>query len=89
MTSVWDGEGTVEMTGAGMAGGPTALDAESGAEVCRGDRSGVRRSMRLRLFAQSTNGLCWCNQLNPRTAEISELSGVTRKLTGITVPGAK
>jgi len=37
----------------------------------------------MRLVAQLTNGLCWCNQLIPKTAETSGSNGVTRKVTGI------
>jgi len=47
----------------------------------------VQKSMRL--FAQSTNRLYWHNQHNPITAEISGSRGVTRKLTGRILPGAK
>jgi hypothetical protein len=72
----------VEATGGGRA----TVEDESGVGGCGIDKSGVRKSMRL--FAQSTNGLCWHNQLNPMTAEMSGSSGVTRKLTSRIVPGA-
>jgi len=37
----------------------------------------------MRPVAQLTDGLCWCNQLIPNTAETSGSNGVTRKVTRI------
>ena len=45
------------------------------------DESGDGKWMQL--VAQLTNGLCWHNQLIPKTAETSGSNGVTRKVTGI------
>jgi len=45
------------------------------------DKSGDGKWMRL--VAQLTNGLCWCNQLIPNTVETSGSNGVTRKATRI------
>jgi len=45
------------------------------------DESGDGKCMWL--VAQLTNGLCWHNQLIPKTAETSGSNGVTRKVTGI------
>jgi len=45
------------------------------------DESGDGKWMRL--VTQSTNRLCWRNQLIPKTAETSGSNGVTRKVTGI------
>jgi hypothetical protein len=71
---------------AGVKGHGTRSDGESdkgtGIKV-----SGVQNSMWL--FTQSTNGLYWCNQRNPITAEMSGSRGVTRKLTSKTLAGVK
>ena len=70
----------------GVATGCAKSEAESDEESGVGIKE-VRKSMRL--FAQSTNRLYWRNQCNPITAEISGSRGVTRKLTGRILPGAK
>ena len=86
-----DAEGGRDAGGAEMAGEVgeategTVLEMESNGET------GVEISedqKLMQLFAQSINGLCWRNQCNPITAEISESRGVTRKLTGSTLSGA-
>jgi len=63
--------------------------AEAGVEETEGettgedgdDESGDGKWMWL--VAQLTNGLCWRNQLIPKTVETSGSNGVTRKVTGI------
>ena len=64
--------------------GAESEESDEGAGI---EVSEVRNSMRL--FAQSTKGLQWRNQRNPMTAEISRSNGVTRKLTGKTLVGAR
>ena len=80
------GTGMVEVAGvAGVA--RTRSDCES--EVGRDGSVVVEARNSMRLFAQSTRGLCWRNQHNPITAETLGSRGVTRKLTGKTLSGAK
>ena len=59
----------------------TESNRETGVEISEDQKS-------MQLFAQSINRLCWRNQRNPITAEISESRRVTRKLTGSTLSGA-
>ena len=86
-----DAEDARDARDAEMAGGVGIATEGAELEVESNKETGVeisedRKSMQL--FAQSINGLCWRNQRNPITAEISGSSRVTRKLTGSTLSGA-
>ena len=86
-----DAEGGRDARGAEMAGEVGVATEGAVSEVESNRETGVEISedwKLMQLFAQSINGLCWCNQHNPITAEILESRGVTRKLTGSTLSGA-
>ena len=63
--------------------------AEAGVEETEGETTGEDGNNEsgdgkwMRLVTQLTDGLCWCNQLIPNTADTSGSNGVTRKVTGI------
>jgi len=71
--------GVAELGDAGEAG-----VAEAGVKETEGKTTGEDGDGKwMQLVAQLTNGLCWHNQLIPKTAETSGSNGVTRKVTGI------